>query len=328
MTIHPPQTPDAALARAIVAETLGAEAIVLERFATGNHHYVYDCRLQDGRAVVVRIADPRNRAFMVAAAECSDLLRPLGVPLPAILARGLADARAYLVLARLPGTDLGHVIGALSRAERAGIAADVARADAIAAALPSAGRYGFAARPEAAPHPSWSAVLHASLDRSRRRIAQAELMDVACVERVRTAVRARAAALDAQPATCFLHDTTTKNVIVHLGRLSGIVDVDDFCYGDPLFVPALTLMSLLNTRGPVDYVAAWLDAAGVPADWRLALYTALFCVDFMAEHGQTFNGNVKPSRPEDRARLAAILARLLAAAGSDHSAPIASLALD
>jgi hypothetical protein len=328
MTISAQPTPDAALARAILAAALGADAIAIERFPTGNQHYVYDCRLAGGGQAVVRIADAHNRAHMVAAAQCSDLLRPLGVPLPAILARGLAAECAYLVLARLPGTDLGHAIGDLSRAQRAGVAADVARAQDIASSLPSRGRYGFAARPEEAPHSSWSAVLHASLDRSRRRIAQAALMDMACVERVRAVVRAREAALDAQPATCFLHDTTTKNVIVHAGRLSGIVDVDDFCYGDPLFVPALTLMSLMNTRGPIDYIVAWLAAARAPADWRLALYAAIFCVDFMAEHGQVFNGNIVPSRPEDRARLEAILARLLAAAGSDDASPLTSLAMD
>src|SRR5262249_53237029 len=121
----------------------------------------------------------------------------------------------------------------------------------------------------------------------------------------------RQAALDRQPATCFLHDTTTKNVIVHGGRLSGIVDVDDFCFGDPLLAPALTLMALLNTRGPVDYVDAWLAAAQAPADWRLALYTAVFCVDFMAEHGHRFNGNPAAARPDECAHLEAILARLL-----------------
>jgi hypothetical protein len=41
--------------------------------------------------------------------------------------------------------------------------------------------------------------------------------------------------------TPFLHDTTTKNVIVTSeGHFSGIVDVDDLCLGDPRYPAALT----------------------------------------------------------------------------------------
>ena len=40
--------------------------------------------------------------------------------------------------------------------------------------------------------------------------------------------------VDAVAATPFLHDTTTKSVIVTPeGTLSGILDVDDLCFGDP-----------------------------------------------------------------------------------------------
>ena len=47
-------------------------------------------------------------------------------------------------------------------------------------------------------------------------------------------VSAARAELDALSPVPFLHDTTTKNVIVTPeGSFSGIVDVDDLCFGDP-----------------------------------------------------------------------------------------------
>ena len=56
--------------------------------------------------------------------------------------------------------------------------------------------------------------------------------------------------LDSQPPIPFLHDTTTKNVIVTPeGAFSGIVDVDDLCFGDPRYVVALTLPSLTAAAG-------------------------------------------------------------------------------
>jgi aminoglycoside phosphotransferase (APT) family kinase protein len=61
-------------------------------------------------------------------------------------------------------------------------------------------------------------------------------------------VSATRAQLDSLPPIPFLHDTTTKNVIVTPGgTFSGIVDVDDLCFGDPRYVVALTLASTLNS---------------------------------------------------------------------------------
>src|SRR5713101_2471634 len=96
----------------------------------------------------------------------------------------------------------------------------------------------------------------------------------------------------------------TKNVIVTAtGAFSGIVDVDDLCFGDPRYAPALTLASLLASGGPVEYVKAWMCRAGYQDDRIFRLYIALFLVDFMSEHGQSFNGNQRPSNEQERANL-------------------------
>jgi len=54
-----------------------------------------------------------------------------------------------------------------------------------------------------------------------------------------------------------------------------------------------------------------MAAAGHAADDAFRLYVALFLLDLMAEHGQVFNGNETPSRPEARAHLLAMLERVL-----------------
>jgi hypothetical protein len=116
-------------------------------------------------------------------------------------------------------------------------------------------------------------------------------------------VSAACAELDALSPVPFLHDTTTKNVIVTLeGSFSGIVDVDDLCFGDPRYVVALTLASLMASGRPTRYVNVWMNAAGY-RDYRIfRRYVALFLVDFMSEHGQEFNGNI-PSSAGCRGRL-------------------------
>jgi len=99
-------------------------------------------------------------------------------------------------------------------------------------------------------------------------------------------------------------------VIVHEGRLSGIVDVDVVCFGDPLLTLALTRMALLTRGFDLDYADAWaqeleLDAA---AHDRLRVYTALCCVDFVGELGQRFNRDAAPPvDPAEVAKLVGIL---------------------
>jgi hypothetical protein len=221
-----------------------------------------------------------------------------------LLAHNAGTDFPWLALERLSGTDLGAVIAGFSDDQLDRIAATVAQAQAVTARIGSAGRYGYAVRPEQAPHDAWSDVLQAHLARSGQRIAAAGLFDTGLIDRARTILTAMRAALDAIAATPFLHDTTTKNVIVTAnGTVSGIVDVDDLCFGDPRFPAALTLAVLIGYGGPTRYVSAWLHHARQPDDPIFRLYVTLFLLDLMAEHGQVFNGNEQPSSPMDRAIL-------------------------
>jgi hypothetical protein len=54
---------------------------------------------------------------------------------------------------------------------------------------------------------------------------------------------------------------------------------------------------------PTQYVDAWMKSANYEDDRLFGLYVALFIVDFMSEHGQEFNGNVKPSSADCRNKL-------------------------
>jgi len=181
--------------------------------------------------------------------------------------------------------------------------------------LPSAGRYGFAVKAGLAQCASWSDVLAGSLARSRRRLSGAGLFSLETADRVEAlleAVNSEASQFQAVP---FLHDTTTKNVIVTPdGRFSGIVDVDDLCWGDPRFAVALTLAAIEASGGPRHYVAAWMRLAGFRDDRLFRAYVALFLLDFLSEQGTVFNGNEVSANAERRPRLLAAFERALRAA--------------
>jgi aminoglycoside phosphotransferase len=296
--------PSAELAAGIAEGVTGCAATMVRRFTTGARHYVFDVDFANRPSVVVCTGNSSARSEMVGAIYLSGLLRPRGVPLPIILAKDVQAEFPWLLLERFPGTDLGAVINCLSNEQLERIAAAVAHAQAVTAESCSASRYGYAALPDQAPYDAWSQVLDANLTRSQRRITSAGLFDVGLVGIVRAALNTIRDRIDGIAPTPFLHDTTTRNVIVAAdGTFSGIVDVDDLCFGDPRYPAALTLAVLMAYGGPVHYVSAWLRHAGRPDDCVFLLYVTLFILDLMAEHGQVFNGNERPSSPEDRAAL-------------------------
>ena len=58
------------------------------------------------------------------------------------------------------------------------------------------------------------------------------------------------AAIKAEP---FFDDATTKNVLVHEGKLSGIIDLDWITFGDQVYFLGLTTMALLSMQANLDY---------------------------------------------------------------------------
>jgi aminoglycoside phosphotransferase len=292
------------LAVKIAAEVTGHVPAKASRFETGMRHYVFDVEFASRQPVVVRIGTESAESEMAGAVHLSQVLRPRGVPLPEMLASNIGVGLPWVVLERLPGTDLGAVIRRLSSEQLDRIASEVAHAQAITAPTASAGRYGYAVRPEQAPHATWSKVLEANLARSQQRIASAGVFDASWADVVRTALADRRDQIDRIEPIPFLHDTTTKNVIVAPdGKFSGIVDVDDLCFGDRRYPAALTLAVLIAYGGPTEYVSAWLQHARQSDDSIFRLYVVLFLLDLMSEHGQTFNGNERPASSEARSSL-------------------------
>lgn len=298
--------PTAETALEAVRSTLGWTGTQARRFTTGLAFFVYEVTGPEG-AVVVRIGLPDQSQVLKDGLRLSGQLRPLGVPLPEILADGTEAPCPFVVMERLAGRDLGDCIGHLNRQELEAIAMAVEAAQQCVARLGQGARFGYAPRPEMAPHGHWSDVVAASLDRSRKRIEANGLFDPALADRLQSRLDVLRPALDAIPATPFLHDTTTKNVIVSdAGQLSGIVDVDDLCFGDPRYTIALTRVALLAHGQASDYADIWLAVSGRPDDVLMGFYTTLFVLDFMSEHGMVFNGNPAPSEPSARDRLQAL----------------------
>jgi len=275
-----------------VADAFG-DVLELRRFPLGLCHYVYDVTLADGTSLVVRVASPENAPLLAGAVAWHEVLSSIGVPLPAVLEAGLgpdSGELAYLVLERLPGTDLGEVYADLGAPQRRNIARSVAEIERVVGKLPLGRGFGYARSPAGPfPHREWAEVIRENLARSRSRMERSgpSLRH----DRVEILLEESATYLDCVQPIAFLDDLTTKNVLIHEGVLSGVVDVDHVCFGDPLLTPALTRVSLAAGGHDLDYIDEWLAHVGVDGHQRRAfdLYTAVFVLDLLSEADQQFN---------------------------------------
>jgi len=294
--------PNEIIAAQLVQQLLHTEPLQVSRFRTGLAHYVYEVQTPN-QPVVVRMAAGGSDSLH-GAVYWAERLIPLGLPLPAILGDD-REARLSpfpaLVLERLPGTDLGHVYDVLSLQEKRALATEIVQIQRLVGALPPGPGYGYAiSYADQGLLPSWQAVVEQSLNRSHTRIQQLGRVDVKYVERVQALVPRFSSYFAAITPRPFLDDTTTKNVLIHRGQLSGVVDVDFVCFGDPLFTVALTHMALLSMGADTAYTDAWCVLLELTGEQRAAFqfYTCLFCVDFLSEIGHDANQN-SSGTPED-----------------------------
>ncbi len=305
-------------AATLVQRHLGHAVQTVRRFPTGLANYVYDVLTDDDQAVVVRMQRLGRGAHFAAAVYWYHRLVPHGVPLPRLYYHATdpgPDAFPFMIIERLPGRDLGLAYASLSSEQKRALAVRMVTIQRSVGQLPPGPGFGYACSyDDRNLHPTWTAVLHAVLERGRKRIGAVGLVDLGLVDRVAAKLPVYTRYFAAVEPRPFLDDTTTKNVLVQEGRMTGIVDVDNVCFGDPLLTPALTEIALLSSGHDIDYVRYWTTELQLSAEQQavLNLYAALFCVDFLSEIGQQFNQDTPaPANPEWVARLVGLLETLL-----------------
>ncbi|MBP6506450.1 MAG: phosphotransferase [Opitutaceae bacterium] len=306
------RSPTAQDAVAAVENALHVRAIDARRFSTGLCHFVYEVTLEKGGSVVVRLAKADTAPLLAGGVYWHAQLMPLGLPLPAQLHTHLAGPMPHTILERLPGDDLGAVYAQLSDVAKKTIATAVSAAQSRAAQLPEAIGFGHALSyddPALRQRRSWRQVLDGLMLRSRHRMHAVGAVNPGVVDRVAHSLDRFDSYFDQVRPVAFLDDTTTKNVLIHEGRLSGIVDVDEICFGDPLLTVGLTQMALLARRLDTHYIEHWLDCLSATEEMRAVTnaYAAVFCADFLSEQGHAFN---RESTTVDAAAIAFLLETL------------------
>jgi len=272
----------------ILSERLNITPAELIRFTTGYAHSVYHVKTEYGE-YVLRITSKQNKSLYFGSIKWLNKLAHLDIPIPKVLEHGQYEDKYYVLMTFIRGRDLGEVYHTLSDSQKREIAKSLCEIQRKIATLPSSGLYGYDSYPTA----TWSEEIAHFINRSRKRIMTNKVFDAKVCDDVAVIMSNLSDYFSSVQPIAFLDDTTTKNVLIHDGALSGIVDIDWICYGGPLQTIGLTNMSLLAMGADTKYIDYWLDEMSADSTQHtvVTFYTLLFCIDFMGEQGMRFDND-------------------------------------
>jgi len=208
-------------------------------------------------------------------------LSALDIPIPKVLDYGTYEEYSYLILNFIPGEDIGLVYTTLTVPEKKQIAKDVMEIQRKVARLPlSAVDDSW----------SWKIFLNEMLTRAEERIRKNGYFDRNKVTRVKEQMSLLDEYFSRIKPVAYLDDISTKNLLIHNGKVSGVIDIDWMGAGDNLTFIAMTYVALRNMECETDYIDYLLEERGCTDVERKAFlfYCLMFCVDFMGERGMQF----------------------------------------
>lgn len=275
--------PDEKYASSVATQMIDEKVTAVSRLATGNQNYVYAIDTEKSQYVIRMTTIFRDK--FVSALHWQERLIPLGVPLAKFIAQDLDGQYSpfpALLMRRLPGADIGKVYPSLTAAQKKNIARQMVDVHASLGVLPDGSKYGYTPNP---PHETWVDFLTYDLNVASERISKAQIFDKDVIKIAFSKCDSLKEDLLKIRPRPFMPDTTVKNVIIHDGVLMGIVDVDDICYGDPLFTLSLTYAGSEIDGHDTDYADAWADFLNLDlqAKQRLEFYRLLHTIWFMGE---------------------------------------------
>ncbi|MBD5138305.1 MAG: phosphotransferase [Ruminococcus sp.] len=249
-----------------------------ERCAIGIGNYVYIVKCDDIKYIIRCSED--NNAYDDTIYWLKKL-SALDIPVPKVLFCGQYQKYSYLILNYIEGKDIGLVYRDLTEAEKREIAKEVIKIQRKVSRLPLENNND---------EWSWVHFIDDMLERADKLIVQNGYFDSQKVKQLKEQKAFLEEYFADVKPVAYLDDISTKNLLIHHGRISGIIDIDWIGIGDDLTFIALTYVALLDMEYETDYVEYLLNERGCNASEMKAFcfYSLLFCVDFMGERGTQF----------------------------------------
>lgn len=202
------------------------------------------------------------------------------IPIPVVLSKGKYKDYSYLILSYIPGDDIGNVYYKLSDSEKKQIAKEVVKIQQKVSKIDVSTDSEW----------TWNNVVDGTLNRAQERIKRKHYFDIGKIYIVKELQQEIQDYLVRVRPTPYLDDISTKNLLIHNGKLSGIIDIDWMGLGDMLTFVAMTKVALLNMNLDTKYIHYLLDEIhpNMIEYKAFVFYCLIYCVDFMGERGMQF----------------------------------------
>ena len=260
------------------------------RNTVGLAGYVYTVVFNDTK-YVIKISDDKN--LIIGSTYWLNKVKDFDIPIPSVIAENLSNAPYYFVMSFIPGKDLGLVYSSLLKSEKKIIAKKIIGFQKEIKKLPMAKGFGSLNSYEDSENicSSWEESLLNDINRAEEAIINSGIFSVEYVLKLKQIMPNFKEYFSSVKPEPFLDDITTKNVLIHEGKLSGIIDLDWISFGDEVLFLGLVTMALLSMNADLDYADYLKDEMKLNEKQERALkfYVLMFCVIFMSEKGMCFN---------------------------------------
>jgi aminoglycoside phosphotransferase (APT) family kinase protein len=232
---------DAEQAAKLVASPLKIEPVAMHRQTlTFSGNDVFQAQLPGDRSVVLRVS-PRPSTFKYTGLNL-DALRQLQLPVQRVLASGpVAGGGSFIILNWLPGRDLMYQLPSMRKEQMTRAAEAMTDYQQRIGALPIGEGFGWAPIGKKASSARWSDIFGPAG-------TEPAPVNSSPVDQLKYRLRLARQSVEPYFATvrpvCFLDDLTIKNVLVENGELTGLIDIDFACFGDPLMSVGTSLALL------------------------------------------------------------------------------------
>lgn len=260
------------------------------RNTVGLAGYVYTVVFNDTK-YVIKISDDKN--LIIGSTYWLNKVKDLDIPTPCVIAENLVNAPYFFVMSFIPGKDLGLVYSSLSKNDKQIIAKKIIDFQKEIKKLPMAKGFGSLNSYEDSENicSSWEESLLNDINRAEEGIIKNGIFSVEYVLKLKQIMPNFREYFNSVKPEPFLDDITTKNVLIHEGKLSGIIDLDWISFGDEVLFLGLVTMALLSMKADIDYADYLKDEMNLNdmQERALKFYVLMFCVIFMSEKGMCFN---------------------------------------
>ena len=290
---------DIETAKVVAAALLKENVLDAQRFITGRKNFVVAITTPSNE-FVIRMTIKERKDTYAAAIYWQNKLLPLGVPLAKFIATDLDDQYSpypTLIMQRAPGDDLCNVYKNLSAAMKQKIAQQMVSIHRKTEVLPLGSQYGFATSYEQGDkYKSWYDFLLARIDLCRQSLNKITVFPQDTISKILAIADILQADLLAVEAKPFMWDTSERNVIIDYDRITAVIDVDNMCFGDPLFVLGLTYVALESLGFDTIYPEAWATLLHLDhnAQLRLQFYRLFYTVWSMRNYANVLANNGMP----------------------------------